>query len=113
MTPKTKIGTWTDEALKVTMDVIERGTHSLKKVSKSWNIPMSSITNHLNGKTKFKNMGPRGVLIKKIRCCSDEMDLRHVKMWTTLQQLKMKVANLIQIRDTPFRNGILCNIWWD
>jgi hypothetical protein len=41
------------------MDVVERGTHSLRKVNKSWDIPMNSITNHLNGKTIFRKMGQK------------------------------------------------------
>jgi len=56
---------WIDEALKTTMDVIEKGTHSLRRVNKSWNIPMSSLFNHLNGKTRSRNMGPRGVSTKE------------------------------------------------
>jgi hypothetical protein len=51
-----------DEALQTAMDVVERGTHSLKRANKSWNIPMSSLSNHLNGKTRSKKMGPRRVL---------------------------------------------------
>ncbi len=56
---------WTNEMLEITKDVIERGTHSVRKVNNSWDIPMSSITHHLNGKTRFKKMGPKGVLREK------------------------------------------------
>jgi hypothetical protein len=58
---------WTDETLEATMDVVERGTHSLRRANKSWNIPMNSTTNHLNGKIKSRKTGPRGVLTKKKR----------------------------------------------
>jgi hypothetical protein len=54
---------WTDDALETTMDVVEKGTHSLRKAIKTWNIPTSSLSNHLNGKTKSKEMGPKGVFI--------------------------------------------------
>jgi hypothetical protein len=47
--PKTIRGMWTDEMLEVAMDVVERGTHSLRKVNKSWDILMSSINDRLNG----------------------------------------------------------------
>jgi hypothetical protein len=40
---KIKRGMWPNEALEKTMDVIEKRTHSLRKASKSWNIPMSSL----------------------------------------------------------------------
>jgi hypothetical protein len=35
-----------------------------RKATSSWNIPINSLINHLNGKTRFKNMGSKGVLIK-------------------------------------------------
>jgi hypothetical protein len=44
------------------MDVVENGTTSLKKVSKHWNIPFTSLFNHLYGKTKFRKLGLGGVL---------------------------------------------------
>jgi len=48
MPSKIKRGMWPNETLKKTMDVIERGTHSLRKANKSWNIPMNSLAHHLN-----------------------------------------------------------------
>ncbi len=38
-----KRGMQTYETLKATMNVIERGTHSLRKANKSWNIPINSL----------------------------------------------------------------------
>jgi hypothetical protein len=31
----------------------------------SWDIPMNSLANHLNGKIRSRKMGPRGVLIEE------------------------------------------------
>jgi hypothetical protein len=56
---------WTNETLETTMDFVERRTRLLRKANKSWNIPMSSLINHLDGKTRFGKMGPRGVLIEE------------------------------------------------
>jgi len=39
--PKIRKGMWTNETLKEEMDVIERKKHSIRRVSKSWNIPMN------------------------------------------------------------------------
>jgi len=61
----TKRGMWTNEALKVAMDVVKRGAHSLRKASKLWNIPMNSFFYYMNGKTKSKKMGLGSVLTKK------------------------------------------------
>jgi hypothetical protein len=66
MPSKTRRGMWIDETLEVLMDVIERVTHSLKKATKSWNIPMNSLADHLNGKTRSMKMGLGGVLIDAI-----------------------------------------------
>jgi hypothetical protein len=63
--PKIKRGMWTSEMLEEAMDVIERRTHSIRKANKSWNIPMNSLVDHLNGKTRSKKMGLGGVLIEK------------------------------------------------
>jgi hypothetical protein len=63
--PKIRRGMWTNEVLEEAMDVIEKGTHSIRKANKSWNIPMSSLVDHLNGKTKSRKMRPRGVLTKE------------------------------------------------
>jgi hypothetical protein len=48
-----------------TMEVVERGTHSLRNASRFWNIPFNSLSNHLNGKTKRKKMEFASVLIKE------------------------------------------------
>ncbi len=46
------------------MEAIEKGTHSLRKVSKSWNIPFNSLFDHLNGNTRNMKMGLACVLTK-------------------------------------------------
>jgi hypothetical protein len=45
------------------MDVVERGIMSMRKACKHWNIPITSLFYHLNGKTKTKNVGPSSVPI--------------------------------------------------
>jgi transposase-like protein len=44
------------------MDVIENKTISLRKVSKHWNIPFTSLSNHLYGKTKSRKPRPTCML---------------------------------------------------
>jgi hypothetical protein len=44
------------------MDVVGKGTHSLRKAIRTWNILANSFFNHLNGKTISREMGPRGML---------------------------------------------------
>jgi hypothetical protein len=63
--PKIERGMWINEMLEIAMDVVERWAHSLRRANKSWNIPMSSIVDHLNGKTISEKMGLGGVFIEK------------------------------------------------
>jgi len=49
-----KKGMWTNDALKTTMTIVDKRTHSLRRANKAWNIPLSSFFDHLNGKTRFK-----------------------------------------------------------
>jgi hypothetical protein len=81
MPSTTRIGVWTNEALKVAMDVVKRRAQSLRRASKLRNIPMNSLFYYMNGKTKSKKMGPRGVLTKKKSCINDYMDISNVRMW--------------------------------
>jgi len=46
------------------MDVVVQGHTSLKKVSKFWNIPLTLLLHHFNGRTRIRKMGLQGVLMK-------------------------------------------------
>jgi hypothetical protein len=102
--PRTRKGIWTNESLKETMDVIERRTHSIRRASKSWNIPMNSFVDHLNGKTRSMKMELGGVLTKEedVVMITWTLIMQECELSINLQQLKMKVAKLTQTRVTPF-----------
>jgi hypothetical protein len=51
--------------LEEAMDAVERMITSLKKASRHWNIPLTSMFNHLYGKTKSKKTRPTSVPIVK------------------------------------------------
>ncbi len=104
MFPKIRKGIWTNETLEETMDVIER-THSIKRFSKSWNIPLSFLVDHLNGKTKSNKMAPRGVLTKEedVVMITWTLTMQECGLSISLQQLKMKIIELTQTITTPFR----------
>jgi hypothetical protein len=51
--------------LEEAMDAIQNATTSLRKANRRWNIPFTSLFDHLNGKTKYKKPGPIGMLIVK------------------------------------------------
>jgi hypothetical protein len=47
------------------MDIVENVTISLKRASRQWNIPPTSLSYHLYGKTKTRKHGPIGTLTLK------------------------------------------------
>jgi len=80
---------WTYEALKTTMNAIEKGTHSLRRANRSWNIELPF--DYLNRKSK--KMGPRGVLTKEkdVAMIAWILTMQECGLSIALQQLKMKV----------------------
>jgi len=61
----TQQGRWTSEALEEAMNVVKIRETSLMKVSKFWYIPLTSFSNHLNGRTRSKKVGLAGVLMNE------------------------------------------------
>jgi hypothetical protein len=49
--------------LEEAMDAVENGTISLKKSNRHWNIPFTSLFDHLYGKTRSMKLGPTCMLI--------------------------------------------------
>jgi hypothetical protein len=86
------------------MDVMEKGNAYLKMVEKYWNILATSLSDHLNGRTRCKKVGPQGMLIEH----EDEamvtwvLNIQKVALSINIQQLKMKVAEITQTRPTTF-----------
>ncbi len=58
-------GKWSSESLEATMDEVERCFFFLRGVNKFWGIPITSLFDHLYGKTKNKKIGPPSVLIEE------------------------------------------------
>jgi len=52
--------------LEEAMVVVEKGIISLRNASKHYNIPLTLLSNHLYGKTRFRKVGPINVLITKV-----------------------------------------------
>jgi hypothetical protein len=75
---------------------LKKGTNSLRKISRSWNIPLGSFSDHLNGKIRSKKMGPTSVLTKEedVTLVAWILGMQECGLSITLQQLKMKVVEL-------------------
>jgi hypothetical protein len=89
---------WPDETLEAIMDAIEKRTCFLRRANKQWNIPLSSFSNHLIRKTRFRKMGLGGVFTKEenVVVIKWTLDMQKCKLSISLQQLKMKVVELTQ-----------------
>jgi hypothetical protein len=75
------------------MDVVEICITSLKRASRLFNIPLTSLSNPLNGKTRFSKVGPLGVLSnEKEVIVIWILGMQACRLLITSQQLKFKVA---------------------
>jgi hypothetical protein len=55
---------WINQQLKNVIDAMERGHTFSRKVSRYWNIMLTLLLDHLNGRIGIKKVGPQGVLMK-------------------------------------------------
>jgi hypothetical protein len=87
---------WTYEAFKEAMDVIEKINVRLRKASMLWNIPLNSLFNILNGKTRTRKVGVKGVLIARedVGIFTWILTMHKVGLSINIQQLKQKVAKI-------------------
>ena len=99
---------WSDRALEMAIEAINNG-HSYSKVSVEYKILRYSLRNHMNGKTRSRKMGPKGVFKSE-----EEIALYHyieemVDCGLSLSptQLIIKVGEMTEDTITPFKNGIL------
>jgi hypothetical protein len=59
-------GKWTNQQFKEAIDIYVKSEKTfLRKVNTFWNVPFTSLFNHLNGKTRSKKMEPPSVLIER------------------------------------------------
>jgi hypothetical protein len=109
---KYKTGKWGDVALKSTMVALEAG-RQVKTIARYFDIPPSSLSDHLYGRTLGRKRGPPIVLYKDeenalTTYMGKVQDYGHL---LTMQQLCLKVATITQEKVTPFHEGILRRSW--
>jgi hypothetical protein len=76
------------------MDAVEKGHTSLRKASMYWNIPFTSLSNHINGRTKSRKVGLQGMLIEVEdgAIVSWVLNMQKTSLFVTIHELKLKVA---------------------
>jgi hypothetical protein len=95
------------------MKVVERGTNTMKKRSRNWGIPLFFLGNYLNGRTRSRRTRFGRVLTdeENVAIVRWVLTMQEMGLLITLQQLKMKMVELAQIRPAPFYNGIPSGSW--
>ncbi len=59
-----KWGMWINQQLENAINEMERGHTCSKNASRYWNIMLTLLLDHLNGRIRIKKVGPQGVLMK-------------------------------------------------
>ena len=100
-------GQWSDESLKMAIDALNQ-CYKMADVCKKYEISRSFLKDHYEGRTRNRNMDRKTILTKD----NEDKLIRYIELMVhwghpmTLIQVKSKVAEITQERDTPFRNGI-------
>ena len=103
---------WSDEDLKLAIEALDSG-YSMREVCEAFSIPRTSLRDHYNGRLRSRKMGPPSILTKVEQ---DKLVLYMVEMAKlahplSATDLKLKVVEICQTRETPFKDGIRGKSW--
>ena len=94
------------------MAAVERGG-KIRAVARNFDIPASTLADHVNGRILQRKKGPSTVLTQSEEKALEEyiLKMQEYAYPLSMDQLRLKVVEMIQERVTPFRDGILENGW--
>ena len=103
---------WTDQDLESAIACYDV-EYKLGECCKAFNIPKSSLRDHLSGRTNSRENGAKTILTKQeqgqiIEYIDEMVEIGHP---LTPQMLKLKVAEICQMRLTSFKDGIPEDNW--
>ena len=103
---------WIDYDLKMAIDALNHD-YTIGEVSQAFNIPRTSLKDQYEGKIKGRKMGPKATLTieeeeKLVQYMEEMVKLAHP---LSPNDLKLKVAEICQSRETPFKDGIPGRSW--
>ena len=109
---KHKVGQWTNEQMYAAITTVERGA-KVRAVARNFDIPASTLADHVNGRILHRKKGPPTVFTQSEEKALEEYILKMQEYGypLSIDQLRLKVAEIIQDRVTPFRDGILGYGW--
>jgi hypothetical protein len=107
-------GQWTNDALAEAIAAVKQGVMNMRQAARFYNIPPSSLSDHLKGKITKRKYGPQGVLSESEEKLVVEWLLQKQEEGeaVSIRQLKLKVAEITKTRQTPFTKGIPGPTWW-
>ena len=110
--PKHKVEQWTDAQMHVAMAAVERGA-KLRAIARNFDIPASTLADHVNGKILQRKKGLSTVLIHSEEKALKEyiLKMQEYAYPLSMDQLRLKVAEMVQDKVTPFCDGIPGNGW--
>ncbi|KAI5068920.1 hypothetical protein GOP47_0015221 [Adiantum capillus-veneris] len=91
------------------------GGMSLRECSHQFGMSVNAIKAWMEGRTKTKRKGPTTIIppLEEKALVNWEFQMQDAAHGVTLGSLKLKVAELCQMRATPFTNGVPGKSWWD
>ena len=109
---KRKVGQWSDAQMAAAMAVVEGGG-KIRAVARNFDIQASTLADHVNGRVLQRKKGPPTVLTQSEEKALEEyiLKMQEYAYPLSMDQLRLKVAEMVQERVTPFRDGILGNGW--
>lgn len=109
---KRKTGTWSTEALESTIAAVEASA-KIKTAARYYDIPASSLTDHLYGRTLSRKKEPPTILKKEEESALETYmeRMQNCGHPLSMEDLRLKVALITQERVTPFKDGIPGDSW--
>ena len=103
---------WSDQDLKDAISCLDIG-YTIKEVCEAFSILRTSLRDHYEGRVKGRKMGPKSILTKEeeenlVAYMMEMISLAHS---LSVDDLKMKVAEICQDRQIPFGDGIPGKSW--
>ena len=110
--PKRKVGQWTDAQMHVAIAAVERGA-KIKAVARDFDIPQSTLGDHMNRRVLQRKKGPPTMLTHSEETSLEAyiLKMQEYAYPLSMDQLQLKVAEMVQDRVMPFRDGIPGNGW--
>lgn len=109
---KRKTCTWSTDALESAIAAVEAGA-KIKTTARYYDIPASSLTDHLYGRTLSRKRGPSTIFKKEEESALETYmeRMQNCGHPLSMEDLRLKVALITQDRVTPFRDGIPGDSW--